>query len=299
MPRLINFGSLCIDRVYSVDAIARAGETLAARQFSVFAGGKGLNQSIAAARAGASVLHVGVVGEDGAWLVDLLQRESVTPSVRTDTNATGHAVIQVTPSGQNSIVIVGGANRTTDADDRARALDACTPTDWLLLQNEVNDMGDFLAQAANRGLRVCLNLAPFDQGALDYPYDGLSVLIVNGIEAGGLAGSDDADVALARLRARLPKTRIVVTLGAQGLLYADGDVVGRLPPYAVTAVDETAAGDAFIGYFMAALLADSSFHSALCLASAAGALAVTRAGAAPSLPWRTEVDAFVRERPPL
>ena len=303
MPKLVNLGSLCIDNVYRVPAIAGAGETVASRSHEVFPGGKGLNQSVAAARAGASVAHVGCVGADGAWLRDLLAEEGVNvDGVRVVEGASGHAVIQVDDAGANAIAIAGGANRALRADDVARALAQVEPGDWLLLQNEINDLPDVLAAVKRRGCAVAFNVAPVDGREADYDLSGVKLLIVNEIEAAALAATG-ATNALARtgkpeaaahaLRERYPQAELVLTLGAAGLIHMGAESASTLPAYAAQAVDETAAGDAFIGYLMAALLAGEDMAGALRLGSAAGALAVAKAGAAASIPTLAEVRRVV------
>ena len=306
MPKLVNLGSLCIDNVYRVPAIAGAGETVASRSHEVFPGGKGLNQSVAAARAGAAVAHVGCVGADGAWLRDLLAEEGVNvDSVRVVDGASGHAVIQVDDAGANAIAIAGGANRALRADDVARALAQVGPSDWLLLQNEINDLPDVLAAAKRRGCAVAFNVAPVDGREADYDLSGVKLLIVNEIEAAALAalaatGATDAlaradkpEAAAHALRERYPQAELVLTLGAAGLIHMGPGGASTLPAYAAQAVDETAAGDAFIGYLMAALLAGEGMAEALRLGSAAGALAVAKAGAAASIPTLAEARRVV------
>ncbi len=294
MGKLVNLGSLCIDHVYSVPDITGPGETVASLGHEVFPGGKGLNQSVAAARAGAEVMHVGCVGEDGAWLKEVLAEAGVAASgVRVAAGASGHAVIQVNAAGENAIVIAGGTNRELAEADVTAALDALAPDDWLLLQNEINDLEGVLAAASRRSARVAFNVAPVDGREAGYDLSAVALLIVNEIEAAALAGEDDPRAALSSLRQRHPNMDVVLTLGREGLLCASPDGTTAMPAFQVQAVDETAAGDAFIGYLMAALLAGDEMAPALRKASAAGALAVTRAGAASSIPTPDEVEALL------
>ena len=297
MSKLVNLGSLCIDHVYRVPAIAGPGESVASRSYEVFPGGKGLNQSLAAARAGAQVVHVGCVGADGAWLRDLLSEQGVDASgVRVTDGASGHAAIQVDDQGRNAIAVAGGANRALQADDIARALGAVAQGDWLLLQNEINDLPDVLAEARRRGCAVAFNVAPVDGREADYDLGAVALLIVNEIEAAALAEGRPPRQAAAFLRDRLPDANIVLTLGRDGCIHAGPEGVETLPALAVRAVDETAAGDAFIGYLMASLLSGESLPAALRVGSAAGALAVTKAGAASSIPQASEVQALLAAR---
>ena len=189
MPKLVNLGSLCIDNVYSVPNITAAGETVASLEYAVYAGGKGLNQSLAAARAGARVAHVGCVGPDGRWLKQQLVQAGVdVTALREADSPSGHAVIQVNPSGENAIVITGGANRTLEDTDVDAAFSRCEPGDWLLLQNEINKMEDIFALASNRNQKLALNLAPVDERIGNYDLRAVDLLIVNEVEAQALSG---------------------------------------------------------------------------------------------------------------
>lgn len=297
--RIINLGSLCIDRVFNVEHIVRGGETISAGGVQLFAGGKGLNQSLAARRAGADVIHVGVIGSDGEFLRALLRDEGVDVAhVRTDAHTfTGNAVIQVTTRGDNAIVIVGGANRALTEADVQIALVQVRPGDWFLLQNEINDLDGVLRRAAVQGARVCLNLAPFDARAFDMPFGSVAMLIVNELEAEGLTGESAPAAAMRLLRTRCPSAVIVLTLGEQGLVYsAKGGNVVQLPAFVVDTVDGTGAGDGFIGYLLAGLLTGLELEPALLRASAAGAITASRAGAAPAIPFDAEVTTFLRSR---
>lgn len=295
MPKLVNFGSLCIDNVYRVSSIAHAGETIASASHAVFPGGKGLNQSIAAAKGGAQVVHVGAVGGDGGWLRDTLAAAGVEASgVRTVEAASGHAVIQVNDAGENAIVIAGGANRHLTSADREAALAHMAAGDWLLLQNEVNDLEAMLELAAQHGCRVAFNVAPADGREANYDLSGVALLIVNEVEAAALAGVNEPQAAADVLRQRYPSAESVLTLGADGLIHGGPDGIASLAAFPVQAVDETGAGDAFIGFLMAALLAGAPMPEALRLGAAAGALAATKAGAASSIPTLAEAQALAR-----
>ena len=299
MPKLVNLGSLCIDHVYQVPAFTGPGETVSSPSHEVFPGGKGLNQSIAAARAGVDVVHVGCVGEDGTWLKDALAAEGVDVSgLRVVEGSSGHAVIQVNEVGENAIVIFGGTNRTLVLDDMRAAAGRVASDDWLLLQNEINDLDLVLRLAEEFGCQVAFNVAPVDGREATYDLARVGLLIVNEIEAASLAGTDAVDddwsEVMAALAARAPRAAIVLTLGSRGLVYSDESGLATLPAYAVTAIDETAAGDAFIGYLMGSLIRGESMEDALRMGSAAGALAVTRAGAASSLPELADVRLLVQ-----
>ena len=296
MTRLVNLGSLCIDNVYGVEKIASPGETVASHSYEVFPGGKGLNQSLAAQLAGCSVFHIGCVGSDGIWLKEFLASKGVDVShIRESDEATGHAVIQVDALGQNSIVIVGGSNRSILHADIEVALDLARDG-WLLLQNEINDLGEILERSFAAGVKVALNVAPVDGREQDYSLSGLGMLIVNEIEAAALSLESDPQSSLSVLCSRLPQTQVVLTRGNQGLLYGMGDKRLVMEATTVTAVDETAAGDSFIGYLMASVISGDPIEGSLRRASAAGARTVMRAGAASSIPTKGEVDLFLANR---
>ena len=296
--RLVNLGSLCVDNVYAVPNIAAAGETVASLSHAVHPGGKGLNQSLAAARAGATVAHFGCIGADGHWLKDALAQAQVdVAGIREVPGASGHAVIQVNPQGENAITIAGGANRRLTEADFDAAYAGLNAGDWLLLQNEINDLERVLGRAVETPARVAFNVAPVDGRERNYDLAGVDLLIVNEVEAAALAGQDTRakpEAALATLCRRHPKSDVVLTLGRAGLLHGRGPARASLDAFPVTAVDETAAGDAFVGYLLAALLEGRGMQEALRRGSAAGALAVTKAGAATSIPEPAAVAALLR-----
>ena len=291
--KVLNFGSLNIDHVYRVSSIARPGETVASTDYSVFAGGKGANQSMALARAGATVAHAGKVGPEGTWLRDKLGTEGVdVQSVVVADEPGGHAIIQVDPEGQNSIVIHGGTNRTITVAEMTAALASTDPGDYLLLQNETNVTADLIRQGRERGLRVVLNPAPMTDAVATWPLDLLDYLVVNEHEGTALAGTSEPDQMLDALASQLPGVGIVLTLGEAGARLRQGDEHVHVSACRVRPVDTTAAGDTFIGYWLTALLEGRRPGQALGLGCRAAALSVTRPGAMDSIPARVEVDAF-------
>ena len=288
MAKILNIGSLNLDYVYAVPHFVAAGETLLASRRDVFAGGKGLNQTVAAARAGAKVFHAGAVGADGDMLLALLRDAGADVSaVRRVDVPTGHAAIQVTPQGENAIWILGGANRSVSADAVEGALGKVAAGDILLLQNEINGLDAILRRAAEKGLRILFNPAPMEAAVKDLPLHLLDTLIVNEGEGRALAGDMDD------LRAAYPRQKILLTQGRRGAMLWTGSELLFRPAFPVKALDTTAAGDCFLGYYAAALSEGQPYARALRLASAASALAVQRRGAAPSIPMRREVEAFL------
>ena len=290
--RILCFGSLNIDHVYQVDHIARPGQTLPAHSYQVFAGGKGANQSAALALAGARVYHAGLVGPDGSWLVDKLHNLGVDMQYTgTSDTPTGHALIQVDRQGENSIVIYPGCNFELSQGSMDATLKKFTKGDMLLLQNEINDISHLIKQAKNRGLKVCFNPAPFTPSVLDYPLEQVDLFFVNESEGQGLTGhkSPVEDTLLMALAEQLPHAEVVLTLGPRGARYHAPQLDLQIPARQVQPVDTTAAGDTFIGYFLAALASASTIPQALHQATRAAALCVTRPGAMDSIPRRDEL----------
>ncbi len=289
---ILNMGSINLDHVLTVPHFVRPGETLASSHHDVFAGGKGFNQSIALSRAGASVRHLGKIGTDGIELRDRLAREGVDVThIEVDpATFTGQAIIQVIPTGENAILLHGGANQTLTEEQIARAIDSCSPGDTLLLQNETNAVAHAIRLAKSRGLRIVFNPAPMTPAVLDLPLGDVDLFILNETEAEGLTGKNSPDDIRAVLCDRYPSSATVLTLGAQGAITFDAHTFHPVPAFPVKAVDTTAAGDTFIGYFLATFLQDSNPLTALTRGCRAAALCVTRPGAADSIPTRAEVD---------
>lgn len=278
--KVLNFGSLNIDLVYRVRDFVRPGETVSAASFGRFAGGKGLNQSIALARAGAQVVHAGAVGEDGKFLLELLRENGVDcGAVRVDPGSpSGHAVIQVADSGENAIVLFPGANHRIDRELVDRAFACVEAGDILLLQNEISAMPEIMGRAAEKKLRIFINPAPMTDAVRSYPLELADTLIVNETEWEALAGCP------------LPrKLNVLKTLGARGAVYND---TLRIPAHRVDdVVDTTAAGDTFIGYFIAGLMEGREVAEAMRTAARASAWCIRHAGAAPSIPRRSDLEA--------
>ena len=293
--KILNFGSLNVDYVYSVDYFVRAGETLKVNGREVIPGGKGLNQSIALARAGASVCHAGCLGAGGDDLKALLEANGVdTRCLRPVQEMQGHTVIQVNPEGENCILLYGGSNRCVTEAQIAETLRDFGPGDWLVLQNEVNNLAAIVDQAHAKGLRIALNPSPCDEKLADVDFGKLSWLLVNEIEAGQITGREAPEDAWSWLHARYTGLSVLITLGGAGSVafrVVDGGVeTVRQAAFRVRAVDTTAAGDTFTGYFIAGLTADMPLEAAMRRASRAAAISVTRPGAADSIPARDEVE---------
>ncbi|MCH2076677.1 MAG: ribokinase [Rhodobacteraceae bacterium] len=280
-------GSINADHFYDVPHIPAPGETLAGANFRIGLGGKGANQSVAAAKAGAEVVHIGAVGADGAWAVERLSALGVgTDHILTVEEPTAHAIINVAADGENAIVIYSGANLCQSEDEIAAALKSAKPGDRLILQNEASLQVEAAQMAKAAGLEVIYSAAPFSTEAVEAILPHTDILVVNDVEAAQLSESLNVDVA------DLPVKGMLVTRGADGADFiAPGDVT-HVDAHQVTPVDTTGAGDTFLGYFVAGLDQGMSVADAMGLASAAGALKVTRPGTADAIPSRKDVEAF-------
>lgn len=296
--KIINFGSLNIDNVYNVQEFVKPGQTIFADSFQIAAGGKGLNQSIAAARAGAHVIHAGCIGPNGLFLTDLMQQAHVDISqVLTLDAPTGHTVIEVNASGQNRIIVHGGTNQMLTEDYLDTVLAQADTGDLVLLQNETNLIAAILYKSHEKGMKIAFNPSPMPQDPSSLPLHLVDYFMVNELEAAQLADMQaDApyEAILDRLAEKYPQASIIMTLGHNGVLFSQQKVRLSHPIFPVEAVDTTAAGDTFCGYFLAALCRNASINTALREASAASAIAVSRPNAAPSIPLYEEVEAFQR-----
>ncbi len=289
---IFNLGSINIDHVYTLPHLPQPGETLAALSYSTGLGGKGANQSVAAAMAGARTTHIGAVGPEGGWTVDRLARAGVitAPIARVET-ATAHAIINVDAHAENAIVLFAGANACVTEAQIAEALSGATSADTLLLQNETTLQPEAAAIAAGKGLRVIYSAAPFDIAAVRAVLPHASMLVMNEGEAAQLTA------ALGKPLTELPVKDIIVTRGAKGAdwISAGSETVSQ-PAFRVTPVDTTGAGDCFIGALAAATDRGLDREKAMRFAAAAAAIQVTRPGASDAMPTRAEVETFLTQQ---
>ena len=298
---LIVVGSLNMDLVVRAPRHPRPGETLIGSQFQTFPGGKGANQAVAAARLGAKVRMIGRVGQDafGDALLQTARQDGVdTTFIRRDPNAaTGVALITLDEAGQNTIVVASGANMQVSAQDIEQAAAAFEGASLLLMQLECPlEAVEAAAELAQRyGIPVVLNPAP----ARPLPQSLLArvdYLLPNQHELQLLAeGEADYATAAARLISNGVRN-LVVTLGEEGALLVTPQSQETLPAFKVPVVDTVAAGDAFAAAFCVALAEGKSLRDAVLWGNAAGAIAVTRPGAQPSMPNREELNQFLKER---
>ena len=290
--KILSFGSLNLDQVYQVPHFLRPGETMAAGERNTFCGGKGLNQSIALARAGAEVYHAGAVGEaDGGILVDALESSGVDCRlVRRLPCPTGHAIIQVNPEGKNCILLFGGANRQITREQVDEALSHFTAGDILVLQNEISQLGYLMETAGRKGLTIVFNPSPMSAALLEMPLRYVSYFLLNEVEARDICGEDVPEEQYPQLLLKkYPESRVVLTLGARGCIYQDQFRRLAVAAKKVKAVDTTAAGDTFSGFFIAGIAAGVPVEQALEEATRAAAISVSRRGASASIPTREEM----------
>ena len=295
--KILNFGSLNIDYVYSVEHFVRAGETISSSALNLFCGGKGLNQSVAFAKAGAETYHAGSIGKEGKMLTDMLESAGVNTkfvNVRDDVSC-GHAIIQVDAKGQNCILLFGGANHTISNEMVDSVLADFGEGDMMMLQNEINNLPYIIKQAKAKGITIALNPSPFDDKIKALDMNLIDWLILNETEGQEITGKSEPDDIINALNTTYPEMKIVLTLGKHGARYAYKGEFAEHGIYDTPVVDTTAAGDTFTGYFFSEIMSGSSPAYALKLASAASGVSVSRKGAAPSIPTKAEALALIEQ----
>lgn len=294
--KVLNFGSLNIDYVYKVNHVVKRGETISSRELCTYPGGKGLNQSVALGKAGAEVYHAGCIGQEGRFLEEFLKGAGVnTDHVRVLLEGkSGHAIIQNDDNGDNCILLYGGANQKITQEQVDATLAAFGAGDYLILQNEINELPYIIEKAHEKGMKIVLNPSPMDEKVLELSLDKIDYFILNEIEAGQIlgienCGGQELSEALAE---KFPGARIVLTLGGEGSVYFDGVRRHVQQIYKVETVDTTAAGDTFTGYFIAGMLRELPVEKAMDTAAKAAAITVSRAGAGVAIPTMEEVEKF-------
>lgn len=286
---LYNLGSINLDHFYQVAHLPAPGETILAENHSTGLGGKGANISVAAAQAGADVVHIGAVGPEGTWATTRLRALGVTTDHIAKVDApTAHAIINVDPAGENAITVFPGANMKQSLNRLESALSGAAPGDMLLLQNETNAAPEAARLAREKGLKVLYAAAPFEPKATAALLPLTDILVLNAVEFAQLKAATGLNP-----DALGPDT-VIVTEGARGgsAITTAGEI--RFAAFPAEALDTTGAGDTFTGYLAAALHEGQQLESALRLAAAASALKVTKKGTADAIPSRAEVEAFLK-----
>ena len=290
--KVLSFGSLNFDHVYQMDHFVMPKETTSSLSYSRGFGGKGLNQSIALAKSGLDVYHAGRVGFDGQPFIDYLQEYGVKVDYlkKDEETATGHAIIQVSHS-ENCIILYGGANQLIDEAQIDEVLTHFEKGDLLLIQNEISSLTYLITKAHEKGLRIAFNTAPMDEKEFSYPLDLIDIFVVNEVEGKGLANisSDNVEDVIVGLQKAYPNKEIILTVGSLGSYYICGETVMHQEAYRVDAVDTTAAGDTFTGFYLASILRGEEVNTALRIAAKASSITVTKEGAAKSIPTLEQV----------
>lgn len=288
--RILNFGSLNIDNTYRVKTIVKPGETIAATETDYNCGGKGLNQSVALSRAGMEVIHAGAVGSDGQILIEMLKDAGViTEKIKKIPGKSGHTIIQIDDVGQNSIILYGGANRKISEEYIDEVFVHVEPDDLLLLQNEINNLSYILEKAKERKMQVILNPSPMEDYIKKLDLSSVVLFFVNEIEGSQMTGGETTEEILQIFSEKYPSAAVVLTLGTRGAVYQFGKKRYFQEAYKVEAVDTTAAGDTFTGYFIKEYFETNDPERALRMATKASSIAVTRSGAAQSIPCFDEI----------
>ena len=294
--KVLNIGSMNLDLVYRVDHIVQPGETEASVSMNTFLGGKGMNQSVALAKAGVEVYQGGMIGEDGQPFLDACAEYGVRADfIRKVEGKSGHAVIQIDSSAQNCILLYGGANQMLTEAYVDEVLSHFGSGDILLLQNEVNLLPYIVEKAYEKGMQIALNPSPFNEKLSAVDMTKISIFLLNEVEGNQVTGLTVPEEIIVKMQEMFPHARIVLTLGKDGAVYADGEERFFQPIFPVKAVDTTAAGDTFTGYFLAGLVEGAPMETILKRSAKASSIAVSRAGAVPSIPYRDEVMAALAQ----
>ena len=289
--KILCFGSCNVDYVYSVNHICKPGETIAADKLNMFPGGKGLNQTVALAKAGADVYFAGCIGNDGDFLRDvLLDSGADVQYLRKIAEKTGHAIIQVEQSGENSIVIFSGANGCVTKEYIDEVIKDFSPGDFLLIQNEISSLPYLVDVAGKHGMQIYFNPSPLNEQVRNVNLMKIHCLIVNETESIEIVGSKDPNIVQEFIKTNYPHLEILLTLGKRGSVHISENHIIRQSAYKVESVDSTAAGDSYAGYYLAGISQGLSVKSAMDRASAASAVAVSTMGASASIPTSKQVD---------
>lgn len=294
--KILNFGSLNLDLVYRVDAFVKPGETKSAKNYEIHVGGKGLNQSVALARAGANVYHACMLGEDGKILKETLKDSGVNIDyIKNCNEKSGHAVIQVEDSGQNSILLYGGSNKCITREFVNEVLQNFK-CETLLLQNEINQMPYIIKRAKELDLKIFFNAAPMNSDVLKYPLEKIDFLIVNEVEGKEIAKCDEEKEIIPRIIEKYPKMSILLTLGKRGAICSHNGKLISSSACNVKSVDTTGAGDTFTGYFIESFLRGESIEKSLEIATVASAITIGKMGASNSIPDMIAVQKAIKDK---
>jgi len=285
MVKILCFGSLNVDYLYSVSHLVQPGETIRCKKLEVEPGGKGLNQAIAISKAGSYVYMAGAVSDSDNLVVEHCKNNGVNVDHIVSTPAeTGHAIIQVSEEGQNCILLHGGANMQIQKCNIDKTFESFGEGDYLVLQNEINEVSYIMEKGRQKGMKIVFNPSPYNEAVANYPLDKIDVLILNEVEGAQFTGKKTQREILSQLSEMFPNLLIVLTLGEKGVILKDKNEEVMQEALKVTAVDTTGAGDTFTGYFVSLLSLNRSYRRCLEIAVKAAAIAVLSKGASVSIP---------------
>ncbi|PDH40451.1 MAG: ribokinase [Rhodothermaeota bacterium MED-G19] len=283
--KILNFGSINKDLVYNVEDFVKPGETISSRDYGLYLGGKGLNQSVAISKSGSEVYHAGCINKSDHSIISDLKKWGVnTDYINKIDEATGHAIIQINQDGENSIIIHGGANNCVEKDQIDMVLSNFNEGDYILLQNEINSVNEIIEKAHKKGLRIFFNPAPYSSAVNNYSIEKVNTLIYNETEGQRLSGKKDYNQIIKTLSNKYPNTRQILTLGERGSIYSFDKNTIKVKAESVKTIDSTAAGDTYIGYYISSLSKKVSVKQSMKIASQAASIATTIVGGANSIP---------------
>ena len=283
--KILNFGSINKDLVYKVEDFVKPGETISSRDYGLYLGGKGLNQSVAISKSGSEVYHAGCINKSDHSIISDLKKWGVnTDYINKIDEATGHAIIQINQDGENSIIIHGGANNCVEKDQIDKVLSNFNEGDYILLQNEINSVNEIIEKAHKKGLRIFFNPAPYSISVNNYSIEKVNTLIYNETEGQRLSGEKDYKEIIKTLSNKYPNTRQILTLGKKGSIYSFDKNTIKVKAESVKTIDSTAAGDTYIGYYVSSLSKKISVEESMKIASKAASIATTIVGGANSIP---------------
>lgn len=297
--KVLNLGSLNIDKTYLVKNIVSPKETIEATDFYVSCGGKGLNQSIAISKAGVKCFHAGAVGEeDGEILINTLKKAGVNIDyLQRSKTASGHAIIQIDKNGQNCIIVYAGANNTITKDYIDKVLDKFSCNDILILQNEISNIDYAIKEAAKKKMKIILNPSPYNDRIKKLDLNKIDYFMLNEIEAMSLAEVNFLEIneIIKKLKKKYIDASFILTVGESGVYWFDKKDTIHQNAFCVDAIDTTGAGDTFSGYFIAGLANNIPIKDNLEISSAASAISITRKGASSSIPTLKEVQNYIKQ----
>lgn len=296
--KILNFGSLNIDKIYEVDEIGKEGETISSSSFEETIGGKGLNQTVAIHRAGGDVYHAGLVGNsDSKILLDFIRDNKINSLIEKTQGPSGHAVIQIDREGGNSIMVNGGSNHKISSEYVDRIMENFSKGDFLIIQNEINANPYIIEKAKEKGMVIFLNPSPIDDRINDIDLNLIDYILINENEGEKLTGRFLAEDIISYFKTNYPQLGVILTLGVGGGVYAKDKDYISFKAHLVEVVDSTGAGDTFLGYFVASLSNGKDIEESLDLASLAASMTCKKKGAARAIPSIDEVlEAMKKER---